>query len=249
MELLKIYKSYVAFSVMDFFIKKIFDDKIDESVHLQFQKFSRGNFKNRAMILGKNSKGNYSLSMTYEYANELVKFLAEKTGVEKVNVSGVIVSTADLTGKLKFKSKKQFMGVKQYVISDEMSGLEMKKICDEFPECFMALSFKTPDGTELKIKPKAPKSGKPATKGNDKPKPDFCKLKTSDKDLISGLVFEKTDFKQADITHEFVIESIELPKGVSNPNEIRRLAKRKGKIVREINIDGQVRKEEKKFAA
>ena len=32
------------------FIKKIFDGNIDESVHLQFQKFSKGEFRDRALI-------------------------------------------------------------------------------------------------------------------------------------------------------------------------------------------------------
>ena len=35
---------------MEFFTKKIFENIVDDSVHIQFQKFSRGEFKDKAMI-------------------------------------------------------------------------------------------------------------------------------------------------------------------------------------------------------
>ena len=60
------------------FIKNIFEGKIDESVHFQFQKFSKGEFRNRAIIEGKNSNGKYTLKTSAEFANELVKIVAEK---------------------------------------------------------------------------------------------------------------------------------------------------------------------------
>ena len=39
------------------FIKKVADKNFDESVHSQFVKFSRGEFRNRAVIKAKLSKG------------------------------------------------------------------------------------------------------------------------------------------------------------------------------------------------
>ena len=61
-----------------------------------------------------------------------------------------------MTGKIEFTDKKQFQGVKRYLIDKEMSGDEIVKVLDEFPKAFFALSFKTVDGsTEIKIKPKA----------------------------------------------------------------------------------------------
>jgi len=43
---------------MDCFIKKILEGKKDEFVHIQFQKFSRGIFNDRAMIRFKDSGEN-----------------------------------------------------------------------------------------------------------------------------------------------------------------------------------------------
>ena len=37
------------------FIKKAVENKVDDSVHLQFQKFSKGEFRNRAIIEAKKS--------------------------------------------------------------------------------------------------------------------------------------------------------------------------------------------------
>ena len=39
------------------FITKIFKGDTDEEVHRQFEKFSRGEFRNRALIEAKSSKG------------------------------------------------------------------------------------------------------------------------------------------------------------------------------------------------
>lgn len=233
------------------FIKKIFDDKVDESIHLQFQKFSKGEFRNRAMIKAKNSGKKFNISTTAEFANELVRDIAKKLGNDKTKVTGFIVSTSDLTGQLDFKSKKQFMGVKQYGIDKKMSGNDIIGLLEKFPKAFFALSFKA-DDTELKIKARAPKSAKPSTKADEKINPDFCKLKTNDAELGGSFVFEKPNFKTAEINHTFLIESIIIPekfKQEKDFSKIREMSIRKGKIIREGEIDGQKIREEKEFEA
>jgi|TARA_Y100000034_G_scaffold74282_1_gene89370 hypothetical protein len=229
------------------FVKKIFEDDVDDEVHQQFQKFSRGEFKNRAIIKALNSKGKYSISTTAEFANELVKEVAKKLGEKKTNISGAVVSTSDLTGKLDFIDKKQFQGVKRYIIDNEMNGGEIIKLIEKFPKAFFALSFKT-ENTELKIKPKAPKSGKPG-KGGEKPKANFCKLKTNDKNLGESFVFETENWRKAEISHEFIIEDIIFPEGEKDFSKIRELAKRKGKVIRKAEIDGKEVISEKDFVA
>jgi len=232
------------------FIKKVFDGDIDERVHLQFQKFSKGEFRNRALILAKKSKDKYSIITTAEFANEMVRIIAEKLGSEKTKVTGAIISTSDLKDKLDFKEIKQFQGVKKYMIDSEMSGEEIIELLDKFPKTFFALSFEV-GGNKLKIKPKAPKSAKSKNK-DEKPKPDFCRLKTTDSELGKSFVFEKPDFKEAEISHTFFIEEMVIPdelKGEKDFSKVREMAKRKGKIVREAVIDGQEMKSEKEFVA
>jgi hypothetical protein len=243
---------------MKFFIDKIFNGNVekDRLVHLQFSKFSRGEFKDKAMIVAKAmSKGKFSVNTTPEYGNELVRSLAEKLGDNAALVKGVVVSTRDLTGELDFQDKKQFMGVKQYIIDKEMSGNEILELCDKVPSAFIGLSFSVGD-SELKIKPKAPKSAKPSSKGDSVPKVDFCKLKTTDKSIVDGLIFdeEAKNFKQIEIRHNFIIEEIvisdELKREAGDDFAlIKEKSLRKGKIVRKLNIDGKDIVKEKEFEA
>ena len=66
-----------------------------------------------------------------------------------------------------------------------------------------------------------------------------------------GFVFEKPDFKLAEITHKYFINEIKIPdelKKTNNFEKIREEAQRVGKIVRESVIDGEKNQIEKEFA-
>ncbi len=231
---------------MECFINKIFHDKTDEFVHVQFQKFSRGIFKDRALIKALRTGKGFSVATSNEYANELVRACAEKLSGGKARITGVIVSTLNLKDKLPCLDIKQFMGVKQHVIDAELSGNEIIKLQDAIPGAFFALSFSF-DDVGLKIKPKAPKSARPKT-SDGLPKADFCRLKTTDEGLIDKFVIEK-GWKNLEVRHDFIIDDIEVNEDVKDFNEMRRLAKRKGKIVRKAVVDGRETIEEKDFVA
>jgi len=229
------------------FIRKVFDNQIGEEVHLQFQKFSRGEFAHRALIKAKKVKNIYTILTTAEFANELVRTVAEKLGEEKTAVTGAVISTLKLDDELDFKSKKQFMGIKQYIIDKHMSGNEITRLIEKLPKAFFALSF-SGKGDVLKIKAKAPKSAKPKTK-NEAPKPDFCKIITSDEKIARDFVWEKSEFKDAEISHDFIIKEILIPKDEKDFAIAREKAKRKGVIVRKTEIDGVKTAVEKEFEA
>jgi hypothetical protein len=239
---------------MDCFIKKVFDGKSkgDNLVHIQFQKFSRGEFKNRALIRAKNSSGVFIVNTTSEYARELVRSLAEKLGDKKTLVTGAIVSALDLQGQFAFEEKKMAMGVKKYMINREMTGKELINICDNVLKAFIGLSF-TIGEDELKIKDKSPKSMKGVSSSkseDDEIKVDFCKLKTSDKTLVKNLLFDvDLNSKKIEINHDFIITDIILPNGETDPAKMRENAERKGKIIRTLKIDEKVEKKEKEFVA
>jgi len=238
------------------FIKKVFDKNPNEDVHLQFQKFSRGEFKNRAIIKVKKVKDKYTIFTTAEFANELVKTLAEKLGNGKTKVTGGIISTVNLKeipqydNLLTNATVKQFQGVKNYSIDVEISGKELLDIVNAFPKAFFALSFSVGDSV-LKIKAKAPKSAKPKNK-DEAPNPDFCKLITNDEKIAKEFVWEKTDFKLAEIFHDFIIDSITIPAFLKNEKDfavVREKSLRKGKIVRRGKIDEKEMREEAEFEA
>lgn len=239
------------------FIDRIFNKKPEAGNwnHLQFQRFSKGEFKNKALVSAKKSGEKYTISTSFEFGNELVLVVAEKAGNEKILVTGAIVSTNDLTGEVDFKEKKQFQGVKRYIIEKEMTGKEIAALVNKFPKAFFGLSFKTSkDNTELKIKPKAPTSGKPSAPKEDAEaqKPNFCKLVTNDAGLGKSFVFDISDFKAANISHTFVINEIKIPEELKKTNDFAKMregAKRKGKIIREIEFDGKKMKKEAEFEA
>jgi hypothetical protein len=225
-------------------------------VHLQFQKFSRGEFKDRAIVKVKRVKDKYTISTTAEFANELVKSVAEKLGNEKTKITGGIISTVNLKEIPEYKeflksaTVKQFQGVKNFQINSEMSGNEIVKIINAFPKAFFALSFSAGDST-LKIKPKAPKSSKPKNK-DEAPNPDFCKLITTDEKLAKEFVFENIPFKDANISHDFLIDSIVVPNELKNEKDfaiVREKSHRKGRIVRKTVIDGKESRVEVEFEA
>lgn len=230
------------------FIKKIFDGRIDDSVRLQFQKFGKGEYRDRALIEVKKSGNKHHIKTSSEFANELVKITAEKLGEKKTNVSGAVVSTSDLKNELKYKEIKQFQGVKRYLIDGEMSGKEILGLLEKFPKTFFALSFSF-DNEVLKIKPKAPKSGKPG-KDDDLPKAGFCSLKTNDQNTAKSFVFEKGDFSRANVGHNFFVTSLEIPEELKKSSDFAKMreeSKRIGKVVRKAIIDGKEIISEKEF--
>ncbi|MGD9275734.1 MAG: hypothetical protein PVJ67_01020 [Candidatus Pacearchaeota archaeon] len=230
------------------FIKKIFNGESDELVHLQFQKFSKGEFRNKAIVEVKKTGKGFTIKTSAEFANELVRIMAERLGDAETRVTGAIVSTSDLTGKLEFKDKKQFQGVKRYLIDTNLTGKQILDMLDEFPKNFFALSFKF-DGEQLKIKPKAPKSGKPGKEKEGGPKADFCSLKTSDEKIAKSFVIEKDNFKEAKFNHTFFIDELVMPEGETDYAKIREMAKRKGRVVRTGVIDSEEVRSEKEFLA
>ncbi len=232
------------------FIKKCKEGIFDEAVHLQFQKFSKGEFRDRAGVQVKKTGKKFTIFTDAEFSNELVRTCAEKLGSEKTRVTGAVVSTSDLTGRLDFKEKKQFQGVKRYLIDKEMSGDEIISLLNEFPKTFFALTFDAGD-CKLKIRPKAPKSGKPAKPGEIR-KPDFCKLITTDAQIGASFVFEVSNFQKAEITHNYFIEDIIVPDELKSEKDfaiVREKSLRKGIIVREALIDEKMMKSEIVFEA
>lgn len=231
------------------FIKKAIDGNVDELTHIQFQKFSKGIFKDRAVLKIKKTKNKYTINSSPEFANEFVLIAAKKLGNKKALVEGAIVSTSDLKDELEYKEIKQFQGVKRYLISKEMTGDEILSLLERFPKTFFGLSFTIDEINKLKVKPKAPKSGKPG-KGDKEPKADFCKYITDDEQIAKSFIFEKEDFKKAEIKHDFLIEKIILPKTEEKDfAKIREMAKRQGKIIRYSNIDEEKSEKEFEFTA
>ena len=230
------------------FIKKIFENKIDETVHDKFTRFGIGTFENRALCqLTKTSK-NLKIKTSFEHTNELVVHLAN-TIEDKTHIIGMILCTSDISSELPFEvERKNAMGLKKYIFDHELTKEQILNLYEKFPDALILFNFSTESGT-LKIKQKAPKAGK-AGKKDEEPKADYCTLTTTNFDLAKEFAFEADNFKKFFAKHTFVIENIEIPKEYENdPKMARKMAKRKGNIIREINVDGKKQTSETKFEA
>jgi hypothetical protein len=229
-------------------MNKIFDGACDDEVHVAFLKFGRGEYKDKYLLEGKRQAKNWSIKAGVEYVNFLVRRCLEKVG-GRVTIKGIIVSTLDLRDEIGFDVVKvgNFQGIRKNVIDTEVEASEVLELMDKFPRVFFALSFKGDDFV-LKIKAKAPKSGKPG-KGGDRPVADFCSLKTGDKRIVDELFFGIGNFGEVSVNHVIEVSDIVYPANVGElkPAEVRELAKRKGVVVRNIVVDGVVKTSRAEF--
>ena len=141
-------------------VKKIFDENFDEEVHRDFLKFGRGEYSNKYLLEGKKQKNKFSIKTGPEFVNFLVKRFLEKVS-EDIEIKGIIVSTIDLREEISFDIIKagNFQGIRKLNIDTVISPLKILELMEKHPGAFFALSFKG-DNFVLKIKAKAPKSGK-----------------------------------------------------------------------------------------
>jgi len=218
-------------------IQKIFAGVKDGEVHGDFVKYSKGVFQAKYLIDAKKQKDRWSIKTGAEFANFLVRECLKEVSGE-VEVKGVIVATFDVSKEAGFPVEgiKQFMGIKQAVVNCKTEPKQIIELMDKYPKAFFALTFNTPQ-SELKIKPKAPKSAKPSSGGAREPVAEFCSLKTSNQKIADALLFNLPQFEKVSISHTLDIEEIVLPKGVKDPAELREKAVRKGKVKRIIKFD------------
>ena len=207
---------------MNFFVKEIFEKGVSEAGHQHFVRYGKGNYKRRFLMnLRKGPK--VKIRGSFELANDFVTFVNEN---KEVKFSGKILMKDKVDGK---KGKKKGGG---FVYDVSESSLK------EFENAYFYLLDADADDIVLKIKKKIPKPGKSANKIDDK----FCSMDLDLKylDKVRDVFFwDVPNGKKVSIEHEIVINEIVLPKGEDDPKKIRELAKRKGKIIRTINVDGE----------
>ena len=218
---------------MESFIKRIWQGNGEET-HYQFVRFSKGRFEGRAVLnLHKTSK--IKLKGSFEWANDFVNLANE---LENMKFSGIILSREELGLENEKKKKSIF----QYEVSD----IESEKINEIKNKAYALLLNGEGEGIILKIKKKLPKPGKSEKKIDDK----FCQLELDLKywDKVKD-AFMFPECKKCKMSHIFEINEIILPQGEKDFEKIRLFAKRKGKIIRKLEIDKKESEEEREFEA
>ncbi len=204
-------------------MKRVVEGKADEECHKYFVRFGKGDYPRRFILsLVKGNK--IKIRGSFEWANDFVKFIKEN---KEVKFSGSVLMK-DKIGK---EGKKKG-GLFAYEVSE--SSLS------EFENAYFSLVNVNDSEIVLKIKKSLPKPGKNSEKIDDK----FCSMDLDEKYWLKAkerFFWDIPDnVKKARIENELKIDEIIAPKNESDPAMIRALAKRKGKIVRKIEVDGNV---------
>jgi len=232
---------------MDCFIKKIWEGKGEEA-HYQFVRFSKGRFEGRA-VLNLWRTGKIKLRGSFEWANDFVVMASEL--IDKARISGIVLSKENLSDMMSqnniqgnSESKKKGLFYKNNIEGQELTNEQIKKLVENSYTCLLDI-----EGTDivLKTKKKLPKPGKSEGKVDDK----FCHLELDLKYWpVIKEAFKFPECKKCKVSHIFEIEQIILPETDEKDfAKIRELAKRRGKIIRKINVDSRESEEEVEFVA
>ena len=213
------------------FIKKIFIGNVDDLVHKQFVRCGKGEFE-RAYIKIDKQKNSFKIKTSFEFSNDLVELAANN--IKKADVSGVIISNDDFEKELKFDIKSYKKKGKLYIaeIKTILTRDQLKKLYEKFKNDYLFLTIKS-DNINISCTTSLPKPGKEL-------KDNFCKA-ILPINLLDEFTFDiKKDFSKLSIKHIYKITHLEIPKQYERDfTKARIYAKRKGKIIREIEIDGE----------
>ncbi len=218
-------------------------------------KYGRGTFKGPSAVATLRGRTLY-LSSDFGYENLLGWLFARFTPDEKYKVAGKILCYEDATKKLETLGLplqgKRVKGVFEYQVKEELDKDTLVKLYELAmkPVFFVFIDARSSEG-QLKTKKKFPQ---PTL---EKTTIDFCKVRvplsnklldTLAKELIPD--FEvKFPFKKLLLKNTFKIEEIVLPENKEGltPRQLRLLSKRKGVLIREVEVDGKAFKREQPF--
>ena len=223
------------------FIKQIISGKVDDWVHQIFTRYGRGDFTGPVfeIEIGKNIK----YKVTEDYVTAFVYACASCGG--NFNVDGTIFAKDDFRPdimdlEIEFEDKSK--PKKNYYVADinveEMPAETLQTLVGKIPYALVLLNLKG-DNAKLKCKKKPTKPGKDKVL-------DFCSGTMDLKGLPAlkdEVLFDCGDFTKACGSNKYIIEEVVVPTGVDSATA-RLQAKRKGKLVRTIDLDGVVKESE-----
>lgn len=219
------------------FIKKIFEDRCDESAHKQFVRFGRGDYQKKAVFNVKIGK-ELSLSSTFELTNDILEFISNLGN--KFKVDGIVLTKEKSPFLNSLGIEKIKTRLIEYSLSKEISSEQLKKIVDESYFALLDCEF---NGVKFKVKKTLPKPGKGSdAKVNDK----FCVLNLDMKflaQLKKEFLFDiSEDFKKIRVEHVYHIRDIKVPDSLKKEKDAEKIrigALRIGEIERNIIMDGK----------
>ena len=165
------------------FIKKIFENNVDDQVHRQFTRFGKGNFENRALVKIKKLKDKFTINTSYDFSYDLVRIFSD------------LIEEVDISGKLIKKRKKQD-------INEKVNSERLKELLEENDHCLLDM---TSGDYTLKCKKSLPKPGGKTLN------PKFCSACLPLEKLNDFAFDVKENFKTLEMSHTYIITELIIP--------------------------------------
>jgi len=210
-------------------VKAVCQGKKDEHIHRQFVRYGKGEYE-RFLFTIKKGK-NLSIKSSFDFSTEWVGLIAQHLD-EEIDVKGKIITNYDFSNEIDTvtfsKRGKLYTGE----ISEIYKPEDLKKLYDQFRDHWLLLKMQS-NRFKLKAKNSLPKPGGTI-------KPDFCSA-TVPLDLLDEFAFDfEKNFTVATIVHKIIIDDVIVPKEYLNDfAKARLMGVRKGKLIREIDLDGK----------
>jgi len=222
------------------FIKNIYEKNVDEKVHQKFVRYSVGEFEKEEFMIKKGSSF-VQIKAGFEYLDVMFDLIAQCVN-EDVSLTGVIITKNKIINELnEFGIEPKKITGKKYTIEETMSKEKFKEFVEKFNSYSLLIKLKS-GKYSISVKKSIPKPGKILEKFVT------AKFDLKDLDLIKKeFLFDINidNFKDISIKHTYVIDDIIIPDEFkNNPEQARLNAKRKGRIIRKIGIDGKTEEKE-----
>ncbi|MFA5888080.1 MAG: hypothetical protein WC852_05215 [Candidatus Nanoarchaeia archaeon] len=226
------------------FLKNIFIGKTDASAHGKFVRYGKGEYERLLFEITK-GKNNIKIKSSFDFANDFAGIISENLK-ETANVSGKIIAPYDFKADISqicepsAYSKRGKLYTAE--LSADLSPDMFRRMYEKFSSYFLLLNIKSNDFSL--------KSGKSLPKPGGAIKPNFCSA-TLPLALIDEFAWDvKQEFSKMEIKHILNITEIVIsPELRNDPAKARIEAKRKGKIIRILTIDGKETRKETDFIA
>lgn len=226
------------------FLRGIFIGKTEPNYHSKFVRYGKGEYERLLFEITK-GKNSIKVKSSFDFANDFVGIIADNIK-EAASVSGKIIVPGDfqkgISGICEPVSYSKRGKLYTAEISAELSPEQLRRIYDTFSQNFLLLNIKSSEFS-LKVGKSLPKPGGAV-------KPNFCSA-TLPLNLLEEFAWDvKQEFSKLIIKHVLNITDIVVPPDLRNdPAKARLEAKRKGKILRIIEIDGKETRKETEFIA
>lgn len=220
------------------FVKKVVEGEVDESIHNQFIRFGKGEYAGRFLLTLRKGK-KIKIKSSFEFANDFVLLCS---GFGACEVSGIVLSKKDISeimsvNKIEGHSETKKGGL-YYLNNIEKQKLQGEQLRVLEKESYSSLLDLEGDDFKLKVKKKLPKPGKSEGKIDD----GFCQLEADEKyysKIKNDFFWDAPEAKKIQATHKVIVNEIVMPAGEKDYAKIRELSKRKGKLIRKLNVEGK----------